>query len=239
MDAQQTGLLIKESRTEKQMTQQALADALNVSATAVSKWENGHSLPDITMLEPLSSILDVSITDLVLGTRSNNNMNNNISKETNTSDAAVKSVINEATRQKKRFKLKTVLITVCMVAVLFLLWLFLFSMGLPARQKNVVLNTKIAKDSENGQSFIIEFASDRGKKLSFSTDYTMGETGSYRECTIHIREIPISFNESNLPCSWGVDTDFLNSPDNDVKITIDYWGEDMTYSLREEVNKLK
>ncbi len=239
MDAQQTGLLIKESRIEKKMTQQALADALNVSATAISKWENGHSLPDITMLEPLSSILDVSITDLVLGTRSNNSMNDNISKETSASDAAVKSVINEATRQKKRFKLKTVLITICVVSALFLLWLFLFGMGLPARQKNVVLNTEIIEDDENGSSFVIEFASGRGKNLSFSTDYTMGETGGYRECTIHIREIPISFNESNLPCSWGVSTDFLNSPDNDVKIVIDYWGEDVTYSLREEVNKLK
>lgn len=239
MDATQTGLLIKESRIEKQMTQQALADALNVSATAVSKWENGHSLPDITLLEPLSSILDVSITDLVLGTRSNNNMSDNISKEANASDAAVKSVINEATRQKKRFKLKTVLITVCTVSVLLLLWLFLFSIGLPARQKNVVLSTKITEDGENGPFFVIEFASGKGKNLYFSTDYIMGETGGYRECTIHIREVPISFNESNTPCSWGVSTDFLNSPDSDVKIIIDYWGEDVTYSLREEVNKLK
>ncbi len=239
MDATQTGLLIKESRMKREMTQQALADALNVSATAISKWENGHSLPDITMLEPLSTILDISITDLVLGKRSNNNMSDNISKETNTSDAAVKSVINEATRQKKRFKLKTVLITICAVSVLFLLWLFLLSMGLPARQKNVVINTKITEESENRPFFVIEFASTRNKNLTFSTDYTMDEAGRCRECTIHIREVPVSFNESGLPCSWGTDTDFLNSPDRDIKIIIDYWGENMTYSLREEVNKLK
>ncbi len=239
MDATQTGLLIKETRKKKEMTQQALADALNVSATAISKWENGHSLPDITMLEPLSTILDISITDLVLGTRSNNNMSDNISKETSTSDAAVKSVINEATRQKKRFKLKTVLITICAVSVLFLLWLFLLSMGLPARQKNVVINTKITEESENRPFFVIEFASTRNKNLTFSTDYTMDEAGSCRECTIHIREVPVSFNESGLPCSWGTAIDFLNSPDRDIKIIIDYWGEDMTYSLREEVNKLK
>lgn len=239
MDATQTGLLIKESRMKKEMTQQALADALNVSATAISKWENGHSLPDITMLEPLSTILDISITGLVLGKRSNNNMSDNISKETNTSDAAVKSVINEATRQKKRFKLKTVLITICAVSVLFLLWLFLLSMGLPARQKNVVINTKITEESENRPFFVIEFASTRNKNLTFSTDYTIDEAGRCRECTLHIREVPVSFNESGLPCSWGTDTDFLNSPDRDIKIIIDYWGEDVTYSLREEVNKLK
>ena len=66
MDAERTGKLIRESRTKKEMTQQALADAINVSATAVSKWENGHSLPDITMLEPLSFALDISISELVL-----------------------------------------------------------------------------------------------------------------------------------------------------------------------------
>ena len=43
MDAVKTGQLIKESRIDKKMTQQALADALNVSSTAISKWENGVS----------------------------------------------------------------------------------------------------------------------------------------------------------------------------------------------------
>ena len=43
MDAAKTGKLIKELRMEKELTQQELASLLNVSSTAVSKWENGVS----------------------------------------------------------------------------------------------------------------------------------------------------------------------------------------------------
>ena len=43
MDAEKTGKLIKELRTEKGLTQQELASRLKVSSTAVSKWENGVS----------------------------------------------------------------------------------------------------------------------------------------------------------------------------------------------------
>ncbi|MCR4679351.1 MAG: helix-turn-helix domain-containing protein [Lachnospiraceae bacterium] len=239
MDATKTGELIKESRIDKEMTQQALADALNVSATAVSKWENGHSLPDITMLEPLSSILGVSITDLVLGTRSNNNMENTL-KETNSSDTAIKSVISEANRQKKKFKLKTILIATGTVVVLFLLWLFLFSWGVPARQKNVITDTRI-EDHGNGPELVFYFSSANGKNLSFSSSYIMGTADDrIKECTVHLREIPISFNDSNASCSWGISTEFLDSsPEKDFTITIDYWGQDISYSLREEINKAK
>ena len=44
MDAEKTGKLIRELRTEKGLTQKELASLLKVSPTAVSKWENGDSL---------------------------------------------------------------------------------------------------------------------------------------------------------------------------------------------------
>ncbi len=67
MDAEKTGKLIRELRMQKGLTQQDLASVLHVSQTAVSKWESGKSLPDISLLEPVSELLDVSITDLVMG----------------------------------------------------------------------------------------------------------------------------------------------------------------------------
>ena len=67
MNAEKTGKLIHDLRIEKGLTQQDLAKALNMTPTAISKWENGHSLPDISMLEPLSDALGVSITEIVLG----------------------------------------------------------------------------------------------------------------------------------------------------------------------------
>ena len=69
MDKEKTGQLITELRKEKGMTQKQLAEALNVTDKAVSKWERGLSFPDISMLEPLSELLDIAIMELLAGER--------------------------------------------------------------------------------------------------------------------------------------------------------------------------
>lgn len=69
MDKEQTGQLITELRKEKGLTQKQLADALNVTDKAVSKWERGLSFPDISMLEPISEVLGVSIMEILSGKR--------------------------------------------------------------------------------------------------------------------------------------------------------------------------
>ena len=62
-----TGNLIKELREKKQMTQVELANKLLVSEKTISKWETGRGLPDISLIEPLSKALDVSIVELFNG----------------------------------------------------------------------------------------------------------------------------------------------------------------------------
>lgn len=57
---------IKRLRREKNITQEKLADYLNVSTQAVSKWERNETLPDITMIVPIASYFNVS-TDELLG----------------------------------------------------------------------------------------------------------------------------------------------------------------------------
>ncbi len=69
MDKERTGQLITELRKEKGMTQKQLADALNVTDKAVSKWERGLSFPDISMLEPISEVLGISIMEILAGER--------------------------------------------------------------------------------------------------------------------------------------------------------------------------
>ena len=54
-----TGEIIEKHRKEKKLTQEELANKLGVSKSAISKWENGNNLPDITLLEPLSEILGI------------------------------------------------------------------------------------------------------------------------------------------------------------------------------------
>jgi transcriptional regulator with XRE-family HTH domain len=51
------------------LTQKQLADSLNVTDKAISKWERGLSFPDISMLEPISELLGVSIMEILAGER--------------------------------------------------------------------------------------------------------------------------------------------------------------------------
>ena len=59
------GTNIKRLRTEKGVTQEQLAEAMNVTYAAVSKWERGETYPDITLLQPLAYYFNVSLDELV------------------------------------------------------------------------------------------------------------------------------------------------------------------------------
>ena len=60
------GQTIRKLRRERGLTQEELAEQLNVTAQAVSKWENGTGMPDISQIVPLASIFGVS-TDIIFG----------------------------------------------------------------------------------------------------------------------------------------------------------------------------
>lgn len=67
MDNTKTGQLIATIRKSKSMTQQDIADKLNITSKAVSKWERGLSFPDVGILEKLADILDITVMDLLNG----------------------------------------------------------------------------------------------------------------------------------------------------------------------------
>lgn len=62
----QLGEVVRRLRTERGLTQLQLAHALNVSPQAVSRWENGSTYPDITLLPEIAIFFGVS-ADLLLG----------------------------------------------------------------------------------------------------------------------------------------------------------------------------
>ena len=67
MDSYITGSVIKKLREAKGITQAQLAEKIGVSSKAVSKWETAKGLPDITLIEPLSKALGVSVMELMSG----------------------------------------------------------------------------------------------------------------------------------------------------------------------------
>ena len=62
-----TGATIKSIREAKSITQTQLAEMIGVTGKAVSKWETGKGLPDISLLQPLATALDTSVMALMTG----------------------------------------------------------------------------------------------------------------------------------------------------------------------------
>lgn len=64
-EMQEVGKKITAGRRAKGMTQMALADALGISYQAVSSWENGRTMPDISKLPEISELLGISVDELL------------------------------------------------------------------------------------------------------------------------------------------------------------------------------
>lgn len=75
MDQEKVGLFIKDIRKKNGLTQKQFADKLGVTYQAVSKWENGINLPEISILKQISKEFNVSIENILEG--NNNKLNNN------------------------------------------------------------------------------------------------------------------------------------------------------------------
>ena len=69
MNNKKTGEFISNLRKELGYSQRDLAEKINITDKAVSKWETGRSAPDVSMLLPLSEVLGVSVTEILKGER--------------------------------------------------------------------------------------------------------------------------------------------------------------------------
>ncbi len=102
MDNEKFGKFIKELRKEHNLTQKELADKINITDKAVSKWERGLSFPDITMLGLIANELNVTVEELLNGEKSNNKDN----KEKIDVEEAVKQALEKVkNKQEKRKKM--------------------------------------------------------------------------------------------------------------------------------------
>ena len=67
MDQVKIGKFIAECRKKANLTQMQLAEKLNITDRAISKWENGKSLPDSSIMLDLCDVLSISVNDLFCG----------------------------------------------------------------------------------------------------------------------------------------------------------------------------
>ena len=87
MDVRKIGALISELRRDKDYTQGELANLLNVSHQAVSKWERGESLPDIGLLPSLASLLGITIDALLSGGDASKRLDKQVPELEDTADS--------------------------------------------------------------------------------------------------------------------------------------------------------
>ena len=81
MDQQKIGSFLKELRKEKDITQEQLAEKLNVSRRTVSRWETGSNLPDLDLMIEMADYYQVDLRELLNGERKSEPMNKEL-KET-------------------------------------------------------------------------------------------------------------------------------------------------------------
>ena len=113
MDQVKIGKFISIIRKEKKMTQEELAEKLGVSSKSVSRWETGKCMPDISLLESLSIELDITINELIKGSKI---LNNDIKEVT---DDNLKNSLIEIKKSKKIIK-KLSLISIILVIFIIL-----------------------------------------------------------------------------------------------------------------------
>ena len=71
MNREKIGKYIYECRKVKNLTQEQLAEKLGVTSKSISRWEQGRTMPDVSLFETLCEEVDISINDLLNGKKQN------------------------------------------------------------------------------------------------------------------------------------------------------------------------
>ena len=121
MDYQKIGNFINLLRKEKGITQKELAENLNVTIQAVSKWERGLGCPDISLLRPLADFFAISISELLNGERI---QKNDILERVD--DILMKS-FKENKERKRKDRIQFTIILIGIIALFYILTMNVYS----------------------------------------------------------------------------------------------------------------
>lgn len=104
------GKKISELRKSKGLTQEQLAERMNVSPQAVSKWENDVSCPDIELLPKLASLFEVTVDELLSAEPKRDIQLLSEEKKKNSEDLILRIIVNSSDGDKVRVNLPLPLI---------------------------------------------------------------------------------------------------------------------------------
>jgi transcriptional regulator with XRE-family HTH domain len=134
MDQIKIGKFILNCRKEKGITQEQLAEKLGVTSKSISRWENGNTMPDYTLLKDLCNELDININELLSGEKIKGNDYMNKSEE---------NLIKLRKQIDKRKKLLTIIsyIFMAIIIIAFILNIVLNRIFLDDRHWNIIRYT--------------------------------------------------------------------------------------------------
>ena len=115
MDQLKIGKFIAEERKRKKYTQRDLADLLGISDKTVSKWERGNGFPEVSLLLPLCTELEITVNELLCGERL---------QEVDYKKKAEENMVNlvkEAQESKKKIMISVLVVLLTLVATISIL----------------------------------------------------------------------------------------------------------------------
>ena len=148
MDQEKIGKFIAKLRKEKNMTQQELAEKMNVSINAVSKWERGISFPDVSLFKKLCNELNINIEELINGEKDN-------------SEAAKEKAIITSIKDKEKLKKKNkkIFLIISIISLIIIFSLIFY---------NLKMKVNLVDDSDYLYDEVINFIKE--KELTENSD---------------------------------------------------------------------
>lgn len=81
MNQEKIGKFIAQCRKDQKLTQEQLAEKLNITYKAVSKWKTGKGMPDTSIMMDLCNILEISVNELLSGKKLNSDIEKDVADE--------------------------------------------------------------------------------------------------------------------------------------------------------------
>ena len=148
MNQEKIGKFIAKCRKEKSFTQSELADKLNISNKAISKWETGRGIPDASIMLELCAYLEITVNELLSGEKL---------EEGEYKEKANENIINIAKESEKNKKVKNKIIIVLTIIIIFSILLLITNIIYRNFEVTLEYDNRLIKCEINNEDIICSF----------------------------------------------------------------------------------
>ena len=148
MNQEKIGKFIAKCRKDKNLTQGELADKLNISNKAISKWETGRGMPDASIMLELCAYLEITVNELLSGEKL---------EEGEYKEKANENIINIAKESEKNKKVKNKIIIFLTIVIIFSILLLITNIIYRNFEITLEYDNRLIKCETNNEDIICSF----------------------------------------------------------------------------------